>query len=300
MGELTITDYEKEFLELMGITFDENGKMKDKDYDSPFELRAYKMEKEHGEDQELFRYSNGFKRIEFHRIKGGLYPFMATVSVNYGGYKHWAREDYFKDENLIRERTVGIFTDGKDLNDRTPVDYSSFISFKQTDSSDYISNTRLEDESNRLFHQSYDIVCSLSTIYSGAEHKHEYTPVEIDDVLYSKKAYDLSVTNYINALIEAIKTNFKSRPEAQDFYLKAVPYLFRAFESSLTIPFKYKDYYVKRLEVREERILKQYPVSAQAAKLEELAKMREFLDTFYKEQPINQKGMELTRKTSED
>ena len=289
MGTLEIKDYEIEFLKLMNIEY-VDGELRDLDTNDVYRYCGYRHYLSTTGNQELFTYECGAKRIEFHRIINGLYPFMATVSVNYGGYKHWARQDFF--DGVIRERTVGISDDNGDFIDRRNPNYSSCIMFKQTDSSDYISETNLSEGFGLWNYKSYDITSSLSTIYSGAKHVHEYGPYEMDDVVYSKEEKDVSPENYEDLLKEAIESNFADKEEFKNFYLKIVPYFKKAFVSSLTVPFRYKSYYAKRLEKRQTMIEENY-ASNKEAKMQELAKMQEFLDTYYPGLEINQKNMTL-------
>ena len=75
----------------------------------------------------------------------------------------------------------------------------------------------------------------------------------------------------------------------REFYIKGIPYLCKGLESTMIMPFRYREYFNRRMEKRKKRIEQGYTGEEKTAKLKELVEMVRYLDEFYPNLEINTK-----------
>ena len=95
--------------------------------------------------------------------------------------------------------------------------------------------------------------------------------------------------NYVKVLTKTINNIFKDDPEMREFYIKGIPYLCKGLESTMIMPFRYREYFNRRMEKRKKRIEQGYTGEEKTAKLKELVEMVRYLDEFYPNLEINTK-----------
>ena len=230
--------------------------------------------------------------IEFKREKQEKKQAILTVDYRYYDYHHWAQETIDVDNGLITERIVGMDSDIR-YTPKIPASkkiskHTSNVSARLSHYSDYILDTVFANYTE--YYKTIDITempCSLSKIYPNAERRAVYKPYEFEDVVKSDKPYSLSIENYVLALTESINSKFKDNNSMRLFYLKMIPFLLKAFETALIVPYKYRDFYAHRLDNRKKAINHycQGPVAQEI--LNDVDDMYYYLDNYFPSLDIN-------------
>ena len=296
MLNISFNDFELEFLRLFDIELKDDffvnivtgDKFTYSDYQDNTNLNNKKY-------KYIFTSHRG-DSIEFKREKGERKNTILTVDYIYNDYHHWAEEDFDIEHNLINERTVGMdnvvkYDPSNPVSKKIAKDESN-ISAKGLNYSDYFFATVFAYYKD--FYSTIDITemtCSLSNIYPNAVHRYQYKPFELDDVIESDPKISLSRENYILALTTAINNKYKNNNSMRLFYLRMIPFLLKVFESSLQVPYKYRDVYIYRLENRKKALKKAYSGTKLIQKLNEVDEMYNYLYNYFPSLDLNNKEL---------
>ena len=272
MEKITYNDFELEFLELYGFKVINDGEIKNTN--TGITLGFYKYIEEVNRDSsscKKFVYTSGDVTIEFIREKDTKGKPTTRINIRYGGYNHWAEERLF--DGIINERYIGVDSETG----------GSLIMINHDEASDYFSSTQIIKHANKEKQSNYDIRCSLSTIYPNATYIREREAGGLEDVTMSDTPLEINMENFEKALVLGINKMFKDNNEVKGFYLRAISFITKAFVSSLCVPYRYVNFYEKKLEYRRKKMEKYYVGQYLERKLDEIDDMERFLRYYYPE-----------------
>ncbi len=294
MSIVSCNDFELEFLKLYGIEPTENGFLDQSTGDNiDFSEKIEDINLAKEKRKYIYKSKNGLT-IEFARTYEPRHGALVKVDIIKNGYHHWAEEKRDIETPIIMRREIGV--DSVVVEDPA-IKYSKYIS-KESSSisvnyirySDYISYTFFSNSKDYIdLREYYNIVSSLSALYTNATHVQSDRPKEKDDITEYDEQIPLSLENYNTVLAKTINEIFKDNQEMKEFYLKGIPFLRNGFESMLTMPYKYREYFNRRMEKRKKRIEQEYTGVTKENKLKELTEMIRYLNEFYPNLEINSK-----------
>ncbi len=298
MNKISCNDFELEFLKLYDIVESENGFIDNNTQESiefsekQEDINPFKEKRKY-----IFKSKSGLI-IEFTRVHEPRRKTLVKVDIIKNGYHHWAEENRDTDSPVIIRREIGldsvVVEDPAIKCSKYIPKESSSISVNYIRYSDYISYTFFSNSKDYIsLRDYYNIVCSLSALYTNATHTQSDRPKEKDDIVECDGEIELSAENYIKVLAKTIKSFFSENQEMKESYLKAIPFLYKGFESTLKMPYLYREYFNRRMEKRKKRIEQQYSGELKEAKLKELMEMVRYLDEFYPNLDINKQDNNL-------
>lgn len=223
-NDFKLTDTEQEFLELMGIKF-ENDKFIKIDSKEEFKFDSIYKQRPHSRTDIVYVYPFRCNDTEllFFRKEGK--PTMESLVVKYNGEKYIVGEDY-TEENYSKRIITFVGRESEYYNIKIHLISKPFISGK------YFFETSLLIEDGR---------------YKYPTKKAKFGPEEaIDSDIYSKKYNEL-----INRTLEDSK-------EAREFFLKVFPFFNSSYMSALEIPIIYSDNFLNSLSDEEDRANNNY------------------------------------------
>ncbi len=294
MSLISCNDFELEFLKLYDIEPTEDGFIDSNTGDIiSFSEKNEQINSVKEKRKYIYKSKNGLV-IEFTRTHEPRKKTLVKVDIIKNGYHHWAEENRDIDVPIITRREIGVDSVVTEIPGVKCSKYiskeSSSISVNYIRYSDYISYTFISHSKDYISARDYyNIVASLSALYTNATHVQSDRPKEIDNIETYDEQIELSMENYIKVLTKTINNIFKDEPEMREFYIKGIPYLCKGLESTMIMPFRYREYFNRRMEKRKKRIEQGYTGEEKTAKLKELAEMVRYLDEFYPNLEINTK-----------